>query len=124
VMSVSPQQLPHAPQHERPISAARTHEMTALWSRHRNWRLIRSLRLSFAHPGDGEIRLLGRTLHHRILSAAVRELTRYAKRIQLRPQILSGLNEGQVVEYEEVAKRGKTSAENLKVSRDRAESSR
>jgi len=28
---------------------------------------------------------------------------------------LSGLNEGQVVEYEEVANRGKTSAENLKV---------
>jgi cold shock protein len=30
---------------------------------------------------------------------------------------LSGLNEGQVVEYEEVSNRGKTSAENLKVSR-------
>jgi hypothetical protein len=30
---------------------------------------------------------------------------------------LPGLNEGQVVEYEEVANRGKTSAENLKVSR-------
>jgi CspA family cold shock protein len=30
---------------------------------------------------------------------------------------LSGLNEGQVVEYEEVANKGKTSAENLKVSR-------
>jgi len=30
---------------------------------------------------------------------------------------LSGLNEGQVVEYEEVANRGKTSAENLKVHR-------
>jgi CspA family cold shock protein len=30
---------------------------------------------------------------------------------------LSGLNEGQVVEYEEVANRGKTSAENLKVQR-------
>ncbi len=29
----------------------------------------------------------------------------------------SGLNEGQVVEYEEVANRGKTSAENLKVQR-------
>src|SRR5229473_6783629 len=28
---------------------------------------------------------------------------------------LSGLNEGQTVEYEEVANRGKTSAENLKV---------
>jgi cold shock CspA family protein len=28
---------------------------------------------------------------------------------------LSGLNEGQVVEYEEVVNRGKTSAENLKV---------
>jgi CspA family cold shock protein len=28
---------------------------------------------------------------------------------------LNGLNEGQVVEYEEVANRGKTSAENLKV---------
>ena len=28
---------------------------------------------------------------------------------------LSGLNEGQVVEYEEVANKGKTSAENLKV---------
>jgi CspA family cold shock protein len=28
---------------------------------------------------------------------------------------LSGLNEGKVVEYEEVANRGKTSAENLKV---------
>jgi cold shock protein len=28
---------------------------------------------------------------------------------------LSGLNEGQVVEYEEVANTGKTSAENLKV---------
>jgi cold shock CspA family protein len=27
----------------------------------------------------------------------------------------SGLNEGQVVEYEEVANRGKTSAENVKV---------
>jgi CspA family cold shock protein len=30
---------------------------------------------------------------------------------------LLGLNEGQVVEYEEVSNRGKTSAENLKVSR-------
>ena len=30
---------------------------------------------------------------------------------------LSGLKEGQVVEYEEVANRGKTSAENLKVHR-------
>jgi len=30
---------------------------------------------------------------------------------------LSTLNEGQVVEYEEVANRGKTSAENLKVQR-------
>ena len=30
---------------------------------------------------------------------------------------LSGLNEGQVVEYEEVANKGKTSAENLKVQR-------
>ena len=30
---------------------------------------------------------------------------------------LSGLNEGQVVEYEEVSNRGKTSAENLKVQR-------
>jgi len=30
---------------------------------------------------------------------------------------LTGLNEGQVVEYEEVADRGKTSAQNLKVSR-------
>ena len=30
---------------------------------------------------------------------------------------LSGLNEGQVVEYEEVADRGKTSAQNLKVQR-------
>jgi CspA family cold shock protein len=30
---------------------------------------------------------------------------------------LNGLNEGQVVEYEEVANKGKTSAENLKVSR-------
>jgi len=30
---------------------------------------------------------------------------------------LPGLNEGQVVEYEEVSNRGKTSAENLKVSR-------
>jgi cold shock protein len=30
---------------------------------------------------------------------------------------LSNLNEGQVVEYEEVANRGKTSAENLKVQR-------
>ena len=30
---------------------------------------------------------------------------------------LTGLNEGQVVEYEEVANKGKTSAENLKVSR-------
>jgi cold shock protein len=29
----------------------------------------------------------------------------------------AGLNEGQVVEYEEVSNRGKTSAENLKVSR-------
>ncbi len=28
---------------------------------------------------------------------------------------LSGLNDGQVVEYEEVADRGKTSAQNLKV---------
>ena len=28
---------------------------------------------------------------------------------------LNGFNEGQVVEYEEVANRGKTSAENLKV---------
>ncbi len=28
---------------------------------------------------------------------------------------LTGLNEGQVVEYEEVANRGRTSAENLKV---------
>jgi len=28
---------------------------------------------------------------------------------------LSGLNEGQVIEYEEVANKGKTSAENLKV---------
>jgi len=30
---------------------------------------------------------------------------------------LSNLNEGQVVEYEEVSNRGKTSAENLKVAR-------
>jgi cold shock protein len=30
---------------------------------------------------------------------------------------LPGLNEGQVVEYDEVSNRGKTSAENLKVSR-------
>jgi cold shock protein len=30
---------------------------------------------------------------------------------------LSGLNEGQVVEYEEVSNKGKTSAENLKVQR-------
>jgi cold shock protein len=30
---------------------------------------------------------------------------------------LSGINEGQVVEYEEVANKGKTSAENLKVHR-------
>jgi cold shock protein len=30
---------------------------------------------------------------------------------------LSSLNDGQVVEYEEVANKGKTSAENLKVSR-------
>ena len=30
---------------------------------------------------------------------------------------LSSLNEGQVVEYEEVSNRGKTSAENLKVSK-------
>jgi len=30
---------------------------------------------------------------------------------------LSNLNEGQVVEYEEVANKGKTSAENLKVQR-------
>jgi cold shock protein len=30
---------------------------------------------------------------------------------------LSGLNEGQTVEYEEVSNRGKTSAENLKVQR-------
>jgi CspA family cold shock protein len=30
---------------------------------------------------------------------------------------LGGLNEGQVVEYDEVANKGKTSAENLKVQR-------
>jgi cold shock protein len=30
---------------------------------------------------------------------------------------LSGLNEGQIVEYDEVPNKGKTSAENLKVSR-------
>jgi cold shock protein len=30
---------------------------------------------------------------------------------------LNGLNEGQVVEYEEVADKGKTSAQNLKVQR-------
>ena len=30
---------------------------------------------------------------------------------------LSGLNEGQVIEYEEVSNRGKTSAEHLKVRR-------
>jgi cold shock protein len=30
---------------------------------------------------------------------------------------LPGLNEGQVIEYEEVSNRGKTSAQNLKVSR-------
>jgi CspA family cold shock protein len=30
---------------------------------------------------------------------------------------LSGLNEGQVVEYEEVSNRGRASAENLKVQR-------
>ena len=30
---------------------------------------------------------------------------------------LSGLNEGQVVEYEEVSNRGRSSAENLKVQR-------
>jgi CspA family cold shock protein len=30
---------------------------------------------------------------------------------------LSSLNEGQIVEYEEVANKGKTSAENLKVQR-------
>ena len=33
---------------------------------------------------------------------------------------LSTLNEGQSVEYEEIANRGKTSAENLKVKRERA----
>jgi hypothetical protein len=36
----------------------------------------------------------------------------------------SNLNEGQVVEYEEVANKGKTSAENLKVQRDFSESTR
>jgi CspA family cold shock protein len=30
---------------------------------------------------------------------------------------LSGLNEGQVIEYEEVSNKGKTSAENLKIQR-------
>jgi CspA family cold shock protein len=30
---------------------------------------------------------------------------------------LSGLNEGQIVEYEEVADKGKTSAQNLKLQR-------
>ena len=30
---------------------------------------------------------------------------------------LSGLNEGQVIEYEDVVNKGKTSAENLKVQR-------
>ena len=30
---------------------------------------------------------------------------------------LSSLNEGQIIEYEEVSSRGKTSAENLKVQR-------
>jgi cold shock protein len=30
---------------------------------------------------------------------------------------LSGLNEGQAIEYEEVANKGKTSAENLRVQR-------
>jgi cold shock protein len=30
---------------------------------------------------------------------------------------LPGLNEGQVVEYEEVSSKGKTSAENLKIAR-------
>jgi CspA family cold shock protein len=30
---------------------------------------------------------------------------------------LSGLNEGQAIEYEEVSNRGKTSAENLRVQR-------
>jgi CspA family cold shock protein len=35
----------------------------------------------------------------------------------IQPEGLSGLNEGQVVEYEEVANKGKTSAENLKVHR-------
>jgi CspA family cold shock protein len=30
---------------------------------------------------------------------------------------LSGLNEGQIVEYDEVANKGKASAENLKVQR-------
>jgi cold shock protein len=30
---------------------------------------------------------------------------------------LSGLNEGQIVEFDEVSNRGKTSAENLKVQR-------
>ena len=30
---------------------------------------------------------------------------------------LSGLNEGQIVEYDEVSNKGKTSAENLKVQR-------
>jgi cold shock protein len=30
---------------------------------------------------------------------------------------LTGLNEGQVVEYEEVADKGKTSAQNLKIQR-------
>jgi len=32
-------------------------------------------------------------------------------------KIRDGLNEGQVVEYDEVANKGKTSAENLKVQR-------
>jgi cold shock protein len=36
---------------------------------------------------------------------------------------LPGLNEGQVIEYEEVSNRGKTSAENLKVQRLRGEGS-
>ena len=47
------------------------------------------------------------------LNQGIRKLSRKVGRATN----LSGLNEGQIVEYEEVSKKGKTSAEHLRVQR-------
>jgi hypothetical protein len=52
-------------------------------------------------------------LHYRSNSKTIKTIIDYLISLQG----LSGLIEGQIVEYEEVPNKGKTSAENLKVQR-------